>query len=120
MAISIVIAARPDSKVIAPTDGWIIYAGNFRSYGKVLILKLGNGYHLILAGMDKIHAQIGQFVLRGEPIATMGQKNTKSALIYNASSKRPVLYVELRKDEKSIDPTPWWDKQMLKRVSNGS
>jgi septal ring factor EnvC (AmiA/AmiB activator) len=116
----IILASRPNSKVISPSDGWIIYAGKFRSYGKVLILKLGSGYHLILAGMEQIHAQIGQFVLRGEPIATMGRSNTRSTLIYNVSSKRPVLYVELRKDDISIDPAPWWDKQFIKRVSNDS
>ncbi len=55
-----------------PADGWVVYAGPFRSYGQVLILNAGDGYHIVLAGMERIDAALGQFVLAGEPVAVMG------------------------------------------------
>jgi hypothetical protein len=37
----------------------------FRNYGQVLILNAGSGYHVVLAGMDRISVNVGQFVLTG-------------------------------------------------------
>ena len=51
--------------MLAPADGWVVYAGPFRSYGQVLILNAGDGYHIVLAGMERIDAALGQFVLGG-------------------------------------------------------
>ena len=82
----------------------ILYAGPFRSYGQLLIINPGGGYHVVLAGMDRIDVQQGQYVLAGEPIATMGA-GTHSG---EKSPKRPTLYVEFRRDQQSIDPEPWW------------
>ncbi|MDA4635950.1 peptidoglycan DD-metalloendopeptidase family protein, partial [Escherichia coli] len=36
--------------ITAPTDAVVLYAGAFRSYGQLLILDAGNGYHVVLAG----------------------------------------------------------------------
>ena len=49
----------------------MVYAGPFRNYGQVLILNAGGGYHVVLAGMDRISVNVGQFVLTGEPVAVM-------------------------------------------------
>ncbi len=68
----VTMAARPGAAVLAPADGWVVYAGPFRSYGQVLILNAGDGYHIVLAGMERIDAALGQFVLGGEPVGVMG------------------------------------------------
>jgi len=60
------IATRAGAQVTAPADGWVVYAGPFRSYGQLLILNVGGGYHILLAGMDRISVELGQFVLTGE------------------------------------------------------
>jgi murein hydrolase activator len=114
------IATRTNATVISPTDGWVVYSGPFRSYGQLLILNAGSGYHVILAGMDSINVQLGQFVLVGEPIARMGAQRIASMDAVGLESTRPVLYVEFRKDDQSIDPTPWWADPMLKRVADDS
>jgi septal ring factor EnvC (AmiA/AmiB activator) len=101
------VAARAGAQVTAPTDGWVVYAGPFRSYGQLLILNVGGGYHLLLAGMDRISVDLGQFVLTGEPVAVMGSGSQTAALIA-AGSSQPVLYIELRKDGVPVDPGPWW------------
>ena len=101
------IATRAGAQVTAPADGWVVYAGPFRSYGQLLILNAGNGYHILLAGMERISVDLGHFVLTGEPVAVMGS-GSRIAAILAAGSTQPVLYVELRKDGTPVDPGPWW------------
>jgi murein hydrolase activator len=101
------IATHSGAEITAPCDGWVVYAGPFRSYGQLLILNAGGGYHVLLAGMERISVDLGQFVLTGEPVAAMGggsQVSTAGA----TGAKQPVLYVEFRKDGTPIDPSPWW------------
>jgi septal ring factor EnvC (AmiA/AmiB activator) len=99
---------RPGGQVSSPADGWVVYAGPFRSYGQLLIINAGDGYHVLLAGMDEIDVQLGQFVLAGEPVATMASRKLASADPADIVSTQPVLYIEFRKDGASIDPAPWW------------
>ncbi|HJS60808.1 MAG TPA: peptidoglycan DD-metalloendopeptidase family protein, partial [Pseudolabrys sp.] len=101
------IATRAGAQVTAPADGWVVYAGPFRSYGQLLILNVGGGYHVLLAGMDRISVDLGQFVLTGEPVAVMGNGSHIAAILATGSSQ-PVLYVEFRKDGVPVDPGPWW------------
>ncbi len=101
------IATRPGAQVTTPCDGWVVYSGPFRSYGQLLILNAGGGYHVLIAGMERISVTIGQFVLTGEPVATMGT-TSQVASILAASSSQPVLYIEFRKDGTPIDSGPWW------------
>ena len=96
---------RPEARITAPADGWVVYAGEFRSYGQLLIINAGGGYHVLLAGMSRIDVSLGQFVLAGEPIAVMGNSATPGQ---GDDNSRPVLYVEFRKDGRPIDPDPWW------------
>jgi septal ring factor EnvC (AmiA/AmiB activator) len=96
---------RGEARITAPADGWVVYAGEFRSYGQLLIINAGGGYHILLAGMSRIDVSLGQFVLAGEPIAVMGNSAAPSQ---GDDSSRPVLYVEFRKDGRPIDPDPWW------------
>ncbi len=81
-----------------------------------MIINAGGGYYLLLAGMDQINVEVGQFVLAGEPVATMGQTSTVSAAAGAIESNDPVLYVEFRKDGSSIDPGPWWAKSQSEKV----
>ena len=101
------LAARAGAQVTTPCDGWVVYAGPFRSYGQLLILNAGGGYHVLIAGMERISVNIGQFVLTGEPVATMGTTSQVAAILATNASQ-PVLYVEFRKDGTPIDPGPWW------------
>ena len=96
---------RGEARITAPADGWVVYAGEFRSYGQLLIINTGGGYHILLAGMSRIDVSLGQFVLAGEPIAVMGNTAAPSQ---GDDSSRPVLYVEFRKDGRPVDPDPWW------------
>lgn len=103
-------ATRAGAVVAAPADGWIAFAGPFRSYGRVLILNTGGGYHILLAGMDRVDASVGQFVLAGEPLGQMGATAAPGATVLGGDINTPLLYVEFRKDGASIDPAPWWSR----------
>jgi septal ring factor EnvC (AmiA/AmiB activator) len=101
------VASRAGAQVTAPCDGWVVYAGPFRSYGQLLILNAGGGYHVLLAGMERISVDLGQFVLTGEPVAVMGGGPQSAAAVATGSSQ-PILYIEFRKDGAPVDPSPWW------------
>lgn len=101
------VATRTAAQVTAPCDGWVVYAGPFRSYGQLLILNVGGGYHVLLAGMERISVDLGQFVLTGEPVGAMGGAALAASLVAVGSSQ-PVLYIEFRKDGTPVDPSPWW------------
>ncbi len=102
------VATRAGARVTAPCDGWVAYAGDFRSYGRLLILDGGDGYHVVMAGMERVDVELGQFVLTGEPVGTMGDRRLASAMAPERNVSQPVLYIEFRKDGSSIDPSPWW------------
>lgn len=102
------LATRANAQVTSPCDGWVVYAGPFRSYGQLLILNAGGGYHVLLAGMERISVDLGQFVLTGEPVAVMPAGSKVAAATAAVGSTQPVLYVEFRKDGLPVDPAPWW------------
>ena len=110
------IATRPNAQVTSPTDGWVVYAGDFRSYGQMVIVNAGGGHHVLLSGLDNVMVELGQFILAGEPIAKMGETRLASATNLNFSLDQPVLYVEFRKDGTAIDPNPWWSRADNEKV----
>ncbi|HMN38379.1 MAG TPA: peptidoglycan DD-metalloendopeptidase family protein [Hyphomicrobium sp.] len=104
----IVIETRAGAQITAPCDGWVVYAGEFRSYGQLLIINAGDGYHILLAGMSQIDAAPGQFVLAAEPVGTMAGAGAGRTGQGAPPPGSDVLYVEFRKDGRPIDPDPWW------------
>lgn len=90
------IATRSQAQVVAPRDGTVVFSGEFRGYGELLIIEHGEGYHSLLAGMARIDAVPGQKVVSGEPVAVMAEGPGK-----------PALYLELRRNGQSINPLPW-------------
>jgi septal ring factor EnvC (AmiA/AmiB activator) len=103
----LVLETRHGGQVVSPSDGWIVYAGEFRSYGQLLIINAGGGYHILLAGLSQIDVQLGQFVLAGEPVGVMSTA-AKTTTPGKTQDNAPILYIEFRKDQRPIDPDPWW------------
>ena len=88
---------RAAAQVISPQDGRIKYAGDFRSYGQILIIDAGDGYLVVLAGLGALYGQTGQSVLAGEPIGRMS----------DSANRQPELYIEVRQDGELVDPATW-------------
>jgi septal ring factor EnvC (AmiA/AmiB activator) len=101
------IQSPPGTTVVSPCDGRVVFAGEFRAYGNLLILDAGDGYHVLLAGMEQFTVEVGQFVRLGESVAVMGLRPDPASSA-EAKPRTPILYVEFRKDGESIDPGPWW------------
>ncbi|MCF4166977.1 peptidoglycan DD-metalloendopeptidase family protein [Zavarzinia compransoris] len=99
------IATRAGAGVTAPAAGSVAFAGAFSGYGQLLILSQGDGYHLLLAGMERIDVTVGQKVLAGEPVGQMEGA---------AEGSRPVLYIELRHDGAPVDLGPWLSPRATK------
>jgi septal ring factor EnvC (AmiA/AmiB activator) len=89
-------AARPEAQAVAPWDGRVEFAGPFRGYGQILIIEHGDGYHSLLAGLERIDVAVGQMLVAGEPVG-----------IVKSGEGKPSLYLELRRHGQPIDPLPW-------------
>ncbi|MBY5438417.1 murein hydrolase activator EnvC family protein [Rhizobium leguminosarum] len=119
-AMGMTVATNPETVVTAPADGLVVFAGAFRSYGQMIILDTGDGYHLVLSGMDTINTRQGKFVFSGEPLAVMGAKRVASATALALETNRPTLYIEFRKDGKPVDSRPWWTAKDTGKARNDS
>jgi septal ring factor EnvC (AmiA/AmiB activator) len=103
------VATRADAQVVTPADGRVEFSGPFRSYGQLLILNTGGGYHVLLAGLGEITAEQGQFLQAGEPVGIMGKSAAPGTLTGDQlQDGRPVLYIEFRKNGEAIDSSQWW------------
>jgi len=92
----VTLETRPGAQIVAPFDGRVMFAGPFRGYGQILIIEHGDGYHSLLAGLERIDGAVGQWLVAGEPVATMG-----------TGEPRPRLYLELRRNGQPINPLPF-------------
>lgn len=99
---------RAEAQVVAPADGWVLYKGPYLNYGQIIILNTGQGYTALLAGLDTVTVDIGQFVQMGMPLGTMGSRTIGRTVTTNAGADQPTLYIELRQNNEPVDPTGWW------------
>ncbi|WP_127754216.1 peptidoglycan DD-metalloendopeptidase family protein [Devosia sp. 1566] len=99
---------RAEAQVVAPADGWVLYTGPYLNYGQIVILNSGQGYTILLAGLETVTVSIGQFVLMGEPVGTMGSRTIGRTVTTSAGNAQPTLYIELRHNSEPLDPTGWW------------
>lgn len=87
--------APPGAMVGAPASGVVEYAGALKGWNGVVILRIGGGYHLVLAGLDAISALQGRPVSAGQALGRM------------AESGDPELYLEARRNGEPVDPGGW-------------
>ncbi len=93
----VTIRTRSSGQVVAPRAGRVVFAEPFLSYGELLIIDHGEGYHAMLAGLERLDARVGDDLVSGEPVGTMG----------TGSGVGERLYIELRRGGRPVDPLPW-------------
>ncbi|MCL2887853.1 MAG: peptidoglycan DD-metalloendopeptidase family protein [Elusimicrobia bacterium] len=96
-------AARPGEAVYSVDEGTVIYSGNFRSYGNVVIIDHGKGFFTIYGYLSRIDVQKGDSVGRRTPIGIVGVDNLQGSI----GSGRTALYFEIRKGTTAVDPELW-------------
>lgn len=93
----ITIRSRHGATVTASRSGTVVFAGPFKGLGKLLIIEHRGAYHLLLAGLARIDAAVGENVLAGEPVGVLAATGPAA----------PTLYLELRRKGQPVNPTPW-------------
>lgn len=89
------VEGRHKGLVVAPMGGRVQFAGHFRNYGQLIIIDHEKGYHSLIAGLDRIDIVVEQVLNAGEPIGLLPAEQ---------NGDKPVLYFELRKNGKPINP----------------
>lgn len=87
----ITIAPAPNAPVGAPLAGEVAFAGPFRGYGTVVILRHGDDLIGMLAGLERAVVANGEKVTQGEVVGT-------------APARDPAILYELRRGRTAIHP----------------
>jgi len=93
------VKATKGTHVKAVFDGKILFAGELEGYGNLVIVGHGNKYHTLYGHLDDINVSVNEVVKTGEIIGLSGD---------SGSLEGEVLYFELRKNGKPIQPLPWF------------
>ena len=86
----ITIAARPGGQVVAPAPGRVSFAGDYRGYGKIVIIDHGGGWVSLLTGMIGLSVAVGDSLDAGAPIGRAGSDDSQ-------------ITVELRRGGRPVD-----------------
>ena len=76
--------------VVAPSDGRVLFAGAYRTYGNLIIID-SCGFDILIAGVAIVATQAQELVKGGQTIG-------------DSSRVGDVVYLEVRKANKAIDP----------------
>ncbi|NJL50583.1 MAG: M23 family metallopeptidase, partial [Blastochloris sp.] len=90
------IAAPKGAPVLAAENGTVLYAGDLKGYGNLLLVRHADGFVTAYAHLDKMLVAKNDRVTRGQRIATVGSTGSVAA---------PQLHFEIRKDGEPVDPS---------------
>lgn len=80
---------RRGSLVRSPGKGKVVYAGEFRAYGRIVIVDHGRHYHSVLGNLASVDVALGERLKAGDPIGKTGGN----------------FYLELRHRGKPVNPS---------------
>ena len=92
-------AAPAGTPVRCVALGVVRFAGWFRGYGRIVIVDHGDAFHAVFGHLDEIAVEVGQRVVEGETLGTVGE---------TGSLLGPSLYFELRREGQPVDPEDWF------------
>jgi len=88
-------AVPPGTPVQAIADGRVIFANEFKGYGKLIILSHGGKYYSLYAQNRRLLTERGTSVRQGDKIALSGYEN------------QDLFYFEIRHQEVPQNPKKW-------------
>lgn len=86
----VTIAARPGGQVVAPAPGRVSFAGDYRGYGKIVIIDHGGGWVSLLTGMIGLSVTVGDTLDSAAPVGRAGSDDSR-------------ITVELRRGGRPVD-----------------
>ncbi len=92
------LAAPAGTPVKTAQEGKVLYAGEQRGYGLIVIVQHPNGLITLYAHNRDLRVKTGQTVRRSQVIATVGESGRTSG---------PHLHFEVRVDGKPVDPADY-------------
>lgn len=90
-------ACAPGAPVTAIAPGSVIFAGPFRSYGKVVIVEHGGGFFSVYGELGDIAKDKGAVLRAGERLASAGPEGR--------------AYLEIRRGAEALDPADWLERK---------
>jgi len=97
-------AARDQAIVTAPFEGRVVFAMEWQPVGNMIVLDVGEGYHILLGGVGRILVEEDQYIAAGEPIAEMTSGGTE-------------LDLEIRKDGEPVNPVLWLSRKSMEGLA---
>ena len=94
----IAIEAKFGDRVRSVFAGRVVYSGWYKGFGNLVILDHGDRYHTLYAHLSAVSKARGETVLQGAIVGEVGD---------SGSLRGPMLYLELRKNGKPVDPVGW-------------
>jgi septal ring factor EnvC (AmiA/AmiB activator) len=79
------------AQIVAPAAGRIAFAGDYRGYGRIVIIDHDGGWTSLVTNLGRLDVAVASRVVQGSPLGLAGPG-------------RPTVTVELRKDGAPINP----------------
>lgn len=105
------IAAPKGTSILAAADGIVHYAGWMKGYGRIIILKHGEGLKSVYAHNSKNLVKKGRKVVAGQVIAKVGNSGRSSG---------NHLHFEIRKNKMAMNPMKYLSSKASRLAINSS
>lgn len=86
----VTIMARPGGQVVAPAPGRVSFAGDYKGYGKIVIIDHGGGWTTLITGLIGLSVGVGDSLDAGTPIGRAGSSDSR-------------ITIELRRAGRPVD-----------------
>ncbi|OYU36808.1 peptidoglycan DD-metalloendopeptidase family protein [Novosphingobium sp. PASSN1] len=90
-AMGVTLAPAAGAQVIAPAAGRVAFAGDYRGYGRIVIIDHDGGWTSLVTNLGRLNVAVTARVVQGSPIGLAGPG-------------RPTVTIELRKDGTPVNP----------------
>ena len=108
----LVVATEPGALVVSPWHGSVRYRGPLLDYGNVVLIEPGEGWLIVLAGLDTVYPRAGDVLAQGDALGLMpGSDRGGDEFVQTdtVAGRSETLYLELRENGQAIDPADWFD-----------
>ncbi len=90
-SMGVTLAPAASAQIVAPAAGRVAFAGDYRGYGRIIILDHEGGWTSLITNLGRLDVGVAARVVQGSPLGLAGPG-------------RPTVTVELRKDGSPVNP----------------